>query len=323
MDDFASAAMLRVLRAGLRALRIDAPGAADEPDPPAGAPRAQVPLDLKRALVEAAVRAGGLACLPRLGRGVHAHPDDPAHRALVAARDGLDLIERWRRLERYVHSRHRIEVVEAAVGRATLRHVSRDAGTPPSAPEDLVVLGVIAALLEAFGATGVVASIDDAQVLPGGDEATLRRLAAARRTGTWTLAWREPDAPVAPRADGGGAPVGLCDAMAWPGTAKRCARVLLADPLGPRSLAAVAASLGISGRSLQRALAADGLRFSDLLAEVRVRAAAWWLIETAEPIAAAGFVAGYSDQPHFTRDFGRRTGLPPGRYREHFARSAP
>jgi AraC-like DNA-binding protein len=320
MDDFASAAMLRVLRAGLRELGIEAPGV---PDAPAGAPRAQVPLDLKRALVEAAVRAGGLACLPRLGRGVHAHPDDPAHRALVAARDGLDLIERWRRLERYVHSRHRIEVVEASVGRATLRHVSRDAGTPPSAPEDLVVLGVIAALLEAFGTTRVVASIDDALVLPGTDEATLRRLAAARRTGTWTLAWREPDASAAPRAEGSGAPVGLCDAIAWPEAAKRCARVLLADPLGPRSLVAVAAALGVSGRSLQRALAAHGMRFSDLLAEVRVRAAAWWLIETAEPIAAAGFVSGYSDQPHFTRDFGRRTGLPPGRYREHFARSAP
>lgn len=92
---------------------------------------------------------------------------------------------------------------------------------------------------------------------------------------------------------------------------------------GRRSLEAVSGALGVSGRWLQRALAADGLRFSDLLAEVRVRAAAWWRIETSEPIAAAGFVAGYSDQPHFTRDFGRRTGLSPGRYREHFARSAP
>jgi transcriptional regulator GlxA family with amidase domain len=51
-----------------------------------------------------------------------------------------------------------------------------------------------------------------------------------------------------------------------------------------------------------------------------VRAAAWWLLESDRSIAECGFLAGYSDQPHFTRDFGRRIGLAPGRYREHFAR---
>jgi AraC-like DNA-binding protein len=180
---------------------------------------------------------------------------------------------------------------------------------------------VLAALLEAFGATGVAVAIDGEPVLPQPDEAALRRLAAARRTGTWTLTWREPAMHVG-SGPAGGAPVALCDAIAWPDAARRCARLLLADPVGSRSLAAVAPALGTSARSLQRALAAGGVRFRDVLAEVRVRSAAWWLIETGEPIAAIGFLAGYSDQPHFTRDFGRRAGLPPGRYREHFARDA-
>jgi transcriptional regulator GlxA family with amidase domain len=60
------------------------------------------------------------------------------------------------------------------------------------------------------------------------------------------------------------------------------------------------------------------------MAEARVRSASWWLLETVRPIAEIGFLAGYSDQAHFTRDFGRRVGLPPGRYRSEFTpRSTP
>ncbi len=57
-----------------------------------------------------------------------------------------------------------------------------------------------------------------------------------------------------------------------------------------------------------------------MTAEARLRSASWWLLETTQPIAEVGFLAGYSDQAHFTRDFGRRVGLPPGRYRSGFSR---
>lgn len=331
MDDFASAAMMKVLDAGLRRLGLEPP-----PAVPAGA--AHVRLDQKRAAVAAAVAQGGLACLPRLGAGVHAHADDPTHRALAAARDGHELLARWRRLERYIHSAHRTEVTPLGPGAAAVAHLPRAGGPPPSPAEDLVVLGVLGALLEAIGASCVDAAIDGVSVLPAADEAALARLAAAGRTGRWTLRWVE-----GPRGSGDGgdrpregrtdppprrrrapspahAPGDLCDRLDWPGTAHRCAALWLADPLSPPALADAAASLGLSARALQRALAAHGLSWSSVTAEARVRAAAWWLLETDRSIAECGFLAGYSDQPHFTRDFGRRIGLAPGRYREHFAR---
>ena len=37
------------------------------------------------------------------------------------------------------------------------------------------------------------------------------------------------------------------------------------------------------------------------------------------PLAEVGFLCGYADQAHFTREFRRRVGLPPERYRRAFA----
>lgn len=62
------------------------------------------------------------------------------------------------------------------------------------------------------------------------------------------------------------------------------------------------------------------LRFTGLAAQARVRHAAWQLIETGLSLAEIGFLCGYADQAHFTRDFGRRVGLSPERYRVAFRR---
>ncbi len=98
-------------------------------------------------------------------------------------------------------------------------------------------------------------------------ETTLQRLAAAGRTGGWTLHW-DPDATSdQPAPSAGGAaqamravPVDLCNTLPWPDIARRCARDALADPLRPRTLGQAAAALGLSTRGLQRTLAGAGLR---------------------------------------------------------------
>jgi hypothetical protein len=135
MADFASAAMLQILAAGLRLAGLRAP-------PLPAAQGALVALSAKRALVEEAVRQGGLAVLPLLGRGVRLLPRGPLHQALLVAPDGTELITRWQRLERYIHSRHRVRVLEAGATGALLEHRSLQPGEPPLAAEDLVVLGL-------------------------------------------------------------------------------------------------------------------------------------------------------------------------------------
>ena len=323
MTDFASATMVRVLVQGMQSLGLDTSAVPLQPT----LGDARVRLDIKQQLVGSAVRQAGLSCLVKLARGGHLNWDDPTHRALLAARDATDLLGRWGRLERYVHSLHWVEVGNIHPGDVLLRHLSRTPGAAPSAPEDLVVLGMLLALLEAIGLQDVTAEIEGQHVFPEASEALLQRLSQRAQTGTWHVRWRPPtlpraETPARPRPSHAHVPAHLCAALPWPEVAHRCASIMLDDLLQRRTVGDLAHDIGTSARSLQRALAATGLSYSSVLAEARLRAAAWWLLESTLPIAEIGFLSGYSDQAHFTRDFNRRVGLSPGRYRVNFARGA-
>jgi AraC-like DNA-binding protein len=85
------------------------------------------------------------------------------------------------------------------------------------------------------------------------------------------------------------------------------------------SLDVAAAALGMPRRTFQRTLAAESLSYQRIQSDVRFRLAAWYLLESGMAIAEIGFVCGYSDQAHLTREFNRRMGVPPARYRELFS----
>lgn len=314
MSDFASAAMLRVLARGMRELGLDPGEAAAE------ATEARVQLRLKREMLHSAVRQGGLACLPQLGRGLHRLTHEPTHLALVAARDARELFERWQRLERYVHSRHRCVVEHCGARQARIRHLARSGTEPPSAAEDLVVAGVLAALLEAIGLQQVELRLARAAVFPAADPPAIAAAAARGDTAVWHLRWAGTAAPPDERR-----PDTLAGALraddAWPGVVRTAYRQLATDLARPWDLDTLAHALGLPRRTLQRRLGEHGTSYSRLLAEARCRAGAWKLLHTADPIAEVGFVCGFADQAHFTREMRRRVGLPPAAYRTAFAPS--
>jgi AraC-like DNA-binding protein len=254
---------------------------------------------------------------------VHACVHEPAHRCLTAAADPAGLLARWQRLERYIHSHHRVQLQAQGPGTLHLVHRSLRPATVTLPAEDLVVLGVLCALLEAIGATQVRAWVGDrageAAAWPQPDPAGLARHAAAGRTAAWRIAWDALGPP--PPRDGGTQepPAALWTDPQWQGPVGRAAALLgrcLAEPPG---LATLALHCGLPPRTLQRRLAQAGTSRAALLADLRARAAAWWLLETAQPVAEVGFLSGYADQPHFTRQFRDRVGLPPAQYRAQFA----
>lgn len=177
--EFASALLVR-----LAAQELAARGAAAF-GPTLG--EATVALAPKRALLAAVAHARGLAPLLAVGRGLGRLraelPADPVLRALLRAADPRDAFARWQRLERFLHSRHRLEVSDlptaAAVGgtgatmgaptggpaggAVLVRHVGPP-GAPPGAAEDALILGVMAELCREAGAVGLTVTL----VGPGG-----------------------------------------------------------------------------------------------------------------------------------------------------------
>jgi AraC-like DNA-binding protein len=314
--------MVRVLARGMRELGMQLPPDMREADIESGAV-AHVALDLKRNLVESAVRQGGLVCLVRLGCGIRHFANDPTHIALASARDAADLLARWQRLERYVHSRHRVRVEYIGANGGQLRHVAVRNAPPPRAAEDLVVLGLLVALLQVTGLGALCAWAGSASAWPDPDAVALELAARRGDTARWRLSWRAagPAADEAPRAARWLEPTidQILPVEPWHEPLRACAALLLADLSNPLALPALAHAVERPRRSLQRDLARAGLGYASLLAELRCRAGAWRLLHTTMPIAEVGFVCGYADQPHFTRQLQHRVGMTPARYREAFA----
>jgi AraC-like DNA-binding protein len=308
VEDFACAAMLRLLLRGMAGRGLAAPVAVPE--------GSHVSIADKRALLYSIFASAGPGLLIDLARDVDAIRHEPIHQVLYAAHDAVDLIRRWQRLERYVHSHHKVAVLACDSQHLVLEHRSRRGrqGRPPHPFENLVVLGVLIGAIEALGHRDVRAHVEGVDLYPHRDGAALGALVQRGATAHWQLTW----AGGAHRASGQVAercPGNLCDALPWPALAQQVARVVLRDPGAQPRLGDVSKELNIASRTLQRSLAAHGLSFTDVNAEARLRAAAWWLVHSSISLAEIGFLSGFSDQPHFTRDFQKRVGITPARYR--------
>ena len=301
MNDFASTAMLRLIRLGLQRQGLGLPA------PARTRSGAHVPLGDKRALLEGLLRAHGAHAVLRLGEGAIDARDEPVSVALSQARGPHDLIGRWKRLERFVHSRHRVDVVESTACSLVLRHVSRDPGAPPTAAEDLLVFGLLVTLLHRLGTPALQACVAGEQVC---------RWQAGRWTpaplpddvSCWAMSWQAAaqTAPASPPDDD-------------EDTVARAHRLLAADSGRRWTLAALSREMGMSARSLQRRLAAGGTGFSGLVSTTRLGLSAKLLVETPQPSAQIAYVCGFSDQGHFNREFKRFSALTPGEYRKEFA----
>ena len=85
-------------------------------------------------------------------------------------------------------------------------------------------------------------------------------------------------------------------------------------PSGTPTRPQIARRLGMSARSLQRLLAAEGSSFTGLLAEARLVLARSYLEEGRLPVTEIAFVLGFADTSAFSRAFKRWTGLAPSDY---------
>lgn len=306
MSDFASAAMVKVLQAGAKRLGMSL----TLNESPSGA---TVPLASKREVIEQVVRQRGLGDLLRLGQGLLDVKQDPTLTLLLFTGQPLATMRAWLRLERFVHSRHRIVQTIHSEQKLEHRHVSLTSGAVPSPFEDLVVLGVLIALLQRCGVEGIEArSIDNAPLwpLPQDAHVSIKQVVDRGVSAHWVLNWSSVHGPKSVSIE----PSILI--VQSTRIDEACVSWLASRLSDDTSVDTLAQAMGISRRSLQRRLGEFGVKYVDLLGRARAQHAAQMLVSSKQALAHIGFACGYSDQAHFSRDFKRRLGLTPAQFRD-------
>ena len=296
--DFASAAMMRLVAAGLsrQGISVTVPTSAT----------AHVPLSAKRdVLGDVLARHGPLAILS-IADAAPSMPPEPVVQALTCARDLPDLMDRWHRLERFSHGRHRVAAEPLGPHSLRLTHQARDDGPPPTLAESLLVLGLLTVLSEMIGSTDV--TLVDAAGAVWRSHGRWQRPDVTQTIGSAILtATRKPEAAEGPVEGLEDDPVSILRQR------------LVADPARRWTVASLAAETGASPRTLQRRLTERSVSFSRLMAQARVEVAATYLCRADGPaLAEIGFIAGFADQAHFARTFTRAVGTTPRGYRADF-----
>lgn len=302
MEDYASALVLAIVRRALavQGIIVPAPPTADR----------MVGIAEKRALLGSIFDAHGPDAILRVADVVGEFADHPVAGLFAGCREAGDVVESWLAIERYFHSRHRTGVVARDSGRIVMEHFDTR-GSAISAGESLAVAGLILGILRWRGAQGASLQLDGSL-----REAEPAPATAEQQTHRWTISWQgfQPTSP--PALNNGSVPaVGLDGRAISDPDAIRVFSEQLRAPQTRRSAAAAARAAGFSLRTLQRRLAQAGWTLGDIVASARVHAATRLLAETDMPLALVGLLAGYSDQPHFQREFRTAVGPTPGEYR--------
>jgi AraC-like DNA-binding protein len=268
--------------------------------------------------MQAVLDAHGPVPLLHLGLGLDAFTDTPIARIFARAGDPHDVVARWRRMERYFHSRHRVVVTAAEDSALAFDHIA-SSGPAPGPGEDIVVAAMLAALATWRGARGV-------DLIITGDGGPWCAIAADRVVATeplpaatagWCLSWRDCDVPPAVPNPTATAPVRAANGRALAGRlARRVFDLAARDPGRRLGVAVCAGALGMSPRTLQRRLAEEGTGCREIAGLARLQAAADLLASGEMPIALVGLLAGYADQPHFNREFRRLMDMTPAVYRK-------
>jgi AraC-like DNA-binding protein len=312
-NDFASAAMLRVLHAGMQKLGIKSPAQQ-------WLQQATVPLDAKRQMVLQVIEQRGLSALVQLGQGVHELQNDSLIPLLIHPSEPIRMLNAWLRLERYLHSRHRLTQTIEQSNCVAHQHISIKTDAEPSSAEDLVVLGVLIGLLERTGCTQITAQLNNGlKVWPlsnaVSEQKAIQTAFATRQTQSWRLSWASiSDNTSTLKQKPIKAQIEKFDSSS---DLKSQLEHLTSQLQGQTlDLKEAAKQLGQSPRSLQRHLNQQGTRFVDVVATARSQRASKMLAGSAASMAEIGFSCGYTDQAHFCRDFKRRVGMSPLLYRE-------
>lgn len=276
----------------------------------------------KRALIEQLWQAAGPTAILAAGRNIARATHDPIWRAAIRSASPQVLFDKWRKFEVYAHSTNRVVIAPVSETEAHFNRTSVS-GTVPAPPENLMVCGLVLAMLEQIGCMNLRCEMTMAggaafPVLADG-RLDLPADLAALDTGAWRVVWDWQSNPNHPTPDE------VFPAMSLPlppdldpaqaGRVTAVADLLVEDITRQWTVAELARAAALSTRSLQRLLAHADLSFSTLVRRLRITAACQMLEAGEMPVTTIAFCAGFADSAHFSRDFRASMGMSPTQYR--------
>ncbi len=304
---FASKTMLNILNAGLNNL-LNKSHQMQAQNILAQQSQAHVSLKTKRTFIQWVRQNYGTSALLSIGSGVTQFVDSPAGHALLQGSDPFLLFKKWQRLERYIHSQHYVEF-ECFDNYVKVEHKS-NTQEQPTFEEDLVVLGVLCALLYEIAARNIVISHSSLASEGFFSYPSLRCNAdELHRNAPWYIHWQVPEQTTNN--------IGQVSSLVEYGVlniVNKTKQAIIELGLLEVDLQQVAKFLALSTRSLQRRLSDEGHGFAKLLQDVRVHHASQSLLNESLCIAEIGFASGFADQAHFSRVFKQWTGMSPKQY---------
>lgn len=283
--------------------------------------QASVPLKLKGDLLEVIWQNAGPLALLEIGQGIREVQYDPIWLAANRSDTPAILLNKWRRFEEFAHSRNRVQIEFLMDQEISCRRYTVNGGVP-SLQENLLICGLIIALLENIGCLNLRCEMntnkgrfclrsDGAFQLP--DDLTLLD------TSNWIVSWKGLARKSSESLACIEAQVRLLERSNQTNNSlflRNVLRLLLEDPSRQWQLDELAQASGSSRRSLQRRLAECGLNFSKVTRLVRIHEACRLLDEGLTSITGVAFCAGFSDSAHLSRDFRASMGMSPTQYRE-------
>lgn len=263
----------------------------------------------------------GAEALLSVGQEIRSVGYDPIWHSAIRSESPAFLFDKWRRIEAFSHSQNRVRIDQTSDKCFSFSRYTVDGGTP-TAPENLLVCGVIIALLEQIGCLDLRCEMP----LEGGKVFCVREGGrfftpddpTALMTGSWVIEWHhftprvQETVPWAESTDLALPPI------ADPTLAtmiETMVRLLARDVTRQWKVTELAYAMALSTRSLQRRLRDADLSFSQLVRLVRIHEACGLLKNSDTQVTAIGYCAGFSDSAHFSRDFRASMGLTPTEYR--------
>ena len=283
--------------------------------------QARVPAAHKRDILDLVWREAGPEPLLLIGQGIRSARYDPIWHVAVRSASPALLFDKWRRFELIAHSRNRLGIDQTHENRASFQRHTVDGGTPTT-PENLLICGMIIALLEEIGCLGLRCEMtladgtafpirEDGDFSVPDDPNTLM-------TAAWTIEWQAFSSHVenlTSEAEPPELPLPRSCNSTLRALIETVVRILMRDIARQWKISELAREAGLSRRSLQRRLGDAELNFSRLVRLVRIHEACRLLKDGDTSITTIGFCAGFSDSAHFSRDFRASMGMSPSEYR--------